>query len=173
MNIAKSTPLADIHKLAPACMCAACSHGCTMGSGLLAGGDLQKLAAFLRVTEQQLKAEYLEKAEHFNREMWHPKLQRTSNKPYGKCIFYDAEKGCTVHEAKPLQCKIAMGCKPYGAQLIAWFVLNHILNIHDPEALRQYADYIAAGGTVIPGGSMEELLDKETMEKVKTFKLLR
>lgn len=173
-DITRETPLKEILRLAPACRCGACAHGCTMGSGFLAESDFEPLAKFLGITVDELKRKHLEPVEQLNKTVWRPKLERKDGKPYGKCTFYDAEKGCTVHPAKPLHCKVSMGCKPYAGRLHAWFVLNHMLNKHDPEALRQYADYLAAGGETIPGGSIEELVpDKKQREQVMGFGMLK
>ena len=171
--ITKATPLSTITKLAPACSCHACSHGCSMGSGMLAEGDEKHIAKFLGISEEELKQKFLEEQELLNKTMLKPRLER-HGKPYGKCVFHDAKRGCTIHEVKPLQCKISMGCKPYSSDLTAWFTLNHVLDQHDPEAVRQYADYIAAGGHVIPGGKLEELVpDKKIRKKIMGFKILK
>jgi len=135
-----------------------------MGSGCLADGDVVRLAQFKGITEHELKEKYLEEVELFNKKMFRPKILR-QGKPYGTCIFHDPQKGCTVHPAKPLQCKISMGCKPYSAELTSWFALNHILNVNDPEAIRQYASFIENGGTVIDGGTIEQLVPNRTMRK--------
>ena len=171
--ITRATPLSTITKLAPACSCNACSHGCMMGSGMLAEGDEQRIAKFLWISEEELKKKFLEEQELFNKTMLKPRLER-HGKPYGKCIFYDAKRGCTIHAVKPLQCKISMGCKPYSSDLTAWFTLNHVLDPHDPEAVRQYADYIAAGGHVIPGGKLEEIVpEKKKRNEIMGFKMLK
>jgi hypothetical protein len=131
-----------------------------MGSGILAKGDVEKLASFLHLTEEEAKDKFLEEIEQFDQKLLRPKLLR-KGKPYGKCIFFDEENGCTVHEVKPLQCKVAMGCKPYGEQLMLWFMLNHIINTDDAESVRQYAQYLQSGGKTIPGGLLEELIPSE------------
>ncbi len=171
--IKKGTPLKAIKVLAPACTCKECSHGCTMGSGMLAEGDAKNIAKFLGISEAELRQKFLEEIELLNKKMLRPKLERYG-KPYGKCVFYDTKRGCTVHQVKPLQCKISMGCKEYSSDLTAWFMLNHVLDPHDPEAVRQYADYIASGGHVIPGGKLEEIVpDKKTRKKILGFKILK
>ena len=164
IKLSKNTPLSEVLKLAPACSCSSCAHGCTMGSGCLIDSDIPIIAKHLRITEDELKQKYLETLEIFNKKVHRPKLQR-SGKPYGECIFHDKTKGCTIHEVKPLQCKISMGCKPYSAELTSWFALNHILNATDPEAVRQYASFIANGGTVIDGGALDQLVPDKTMRK--------
>lgn len=172
-KIHKNTPVAKIMELAPACRCSACSHGCTMGSGFLSEGDSKKIAAFLNMTEEELKEKLLEEVEMFNKKHVRPKIER-KGKPYGKCIFYDKTRGCTIHPVKPLQCKISMGCKPYSNDLHAWFVINHLVNPHDPESVRQYKTYLETGGTQIEGASIEEIVpDKETREKIVRYEVLK
>ena len=172
-RITKSTPLNKIIELTPACSCSACSHGCTMGSGCLVDGDVEKIAQFMGVTENEFKQKYLEEMELFNKKMLRPKIQRGS-KPYGQCIFYDGKKGCTIHEVKPLQCKISMGCKSYSSALTSWFVLNYVLNTSDPEAIRQYASFVASGGEVIPGGALAQLMPNAAMrKKIMNYEVLK
>ena len=172
--IRRATPLNIISKLAPPCRCAACSHGCTMGSGFLAQGDISPMARFLGVSEEELKKKYLEEVEQFHTKLWRPNIERTEGKQYGKCTFFSKEKGCTVHQAKPLQCKVSMGCKPYSSDLHAWFMLNHMVNPTDPESIRQYADYLKADGTTIQGGKLEELVpDKKKLKEILSFELLK
>ena len=160
MFITKNTPKETILELAPACSCNQCKHGCRMGSGILAKGDIEKLAAHLNLSVEETSQKFLEETEQFNQKLSRPKILR-QEKPWGTCIFFDEEKGCTVHEAKPLQCKIAMGCKDYGDQLMQWFMLNHIININDPESVRQYAQYLRAGNPTIHGGQLKDLITDE------------
>src|SRR3989338_3873624 len=98
--LSKSTPLDDVLKLTPPCSCHACNHGCTVGSGFLVEGDSKKIAEVLNISEVELKEKFLEEVELFNKKILRPKLLR-QGKPYGKCIFYDEEKKCTVHKVKP------------------------------------------------------------------------
>jgi hypothetical protein len=85
-----------------------------------------------------------------------------------------AQEGCTAHEAKPLQCKVAMGCKPYGEDLMLWFMLSHIINTNDPESIRQYAQYLKSGGKAIPGGQLDELItDKEQLKNMLNYRALK
>src|SRR3989344_4100344 len=96
-KITRDTPLREVQELAPACRCAACSHGCTMGSGFLAPEDLPAIAQFLNLSEADAREKYMEEVDAFNRKHLRPKILR-KGKPYGKCIFYDAQKGCTIHQ---------------------------------------------------------------------------
>jgi Fe-S-cluster containining protein len=170
--IRRDTPVEDILPLAPACRCEACSHGCTMGSGFLVDEDIPKLASLLHISEEELKAEHLEQVEKFHTTRFRPKLVKNRH-GYGKCTFYDEEKGCTVHEAKPLHCKVAMGCKDYGEDIDLWFHLNHFVDADDPESVRQFASYLAAGGKTLPGGKLEDIVpDKERLKRILGYKIL-
>jgi hypothetical protein len=167
--ITKNTPKNDILELAPACSCKECQHGCRFGSGVLAKGDLGKLASFLKLTEEETKEKCLEETQQFNQTLLRPKILR-KGKPHGQCVFFEEEKGCTVHNAKPLACKVAMGCKPYGEDLMVWFMLNHIVNKNDPQSVREYAQYLKTGGKTIPGGELNELVtDKAQLKKILNY----
>lgn len=169
--IEKKTPQEHIVKLAPSCSCSKCNHGCTIGSGFLAAGEEKKLAEFLSISEEELKEKYLEEVNMFEKTMLRPKIQR-DGKPFGKCIFYNGS--CKVHEAKPLQCKVSMGCKNYGEDLMIWFMLNHIIDTENPEAIRQYDKYLKSGGKTIKGGKLQDLFpEKETREKILNFEILK
>ncbi len=148
VKISKSTPLNEIIKLAHTCKCYACSVGCKYGSGFLVGDDQKNLAKFLNINEQELREKYLEEVEQFNTKLLRPKLER-KGKPFGKCIFYDEKIGCGIHKAKPLQCKIAMGCKPYGEDLMVWFMMNYQVNPNDEKSMREFNTYIKSEGKIL------------------------
>ena len=170
--IQKNTPLKEVLKLAAPCRCNACNHGCKYGSGSLAGDDATKIAAFLGVSEEELKKGFLEEVELFNKKLLRPKLI-SENKPYGRCVFYDDEKGCTIHEVKPLECKTSISCKPYGEELSVWFMVNQAVDLQDAESIRQYGQYLKSGGKVIPGAELEELVpDKEKLRKILGYEIL-
>ena len=161
----------EVLKLAPACRCNECSNGCRFGSGMLADGDLKNIASFLKISEEEAKEKYFEETELFSQKKLKPKLLR-NGKPYGKCIFFDEKNGCTVHEVKPLQCKIAMGCKSYGEDLMSWFTVNFVVNKDDPESIRQYAQFIKNGGKVIEGAELEDLVpDKEKLRRILSYEV--
>ncbi len=172
-QITKGTPQEEIIGLAPACQCSQCRHGCRMGSGFFAEGEEEKLARFLSTSVEGLKEKYLEEAEQFGRKLLRPRILR-KEKPYGQCTFFDEEKGCTVHEAKPLQCRVAMGCGSYGEELMLWFMLNHIVDANNPESVRQYAAYLKTGGRTLPGGELESLVpDKEKLGKMLDYTIIK
>ena len=160
-------------KLAGPCQCDSCSHGCRLGSGSLANDDAKKIAEFLNISGEYLKKEFLEEVELFNKKVQRPKLIRKSNKTYGKCVFFDEQKGCTIHEVKPLECKTSIQCKDYGEDLSVWFMVNYIIDADDPESVRQYAQYIKSNGKIIPGAELENFVpDKEKLRKILSYEIL-
>ena len=173
IQIKKTTPLNDVLKLTNPCRCNACTVGCKHGSGAFTEEEIKNLAKHLKIEEDVLKKEFLETIEKFNTKKFRPRILR-KDKPYGKCIFFDEEIGCKIHETKPLECKIAMGCKDYGEQLILWFTLNHFVNKDDAESIRQYASYLKIGGKTLEGGKLEDLVpDKEKLKKILAFEVLK
>lgn len=172
--ITKNTPLKDVLRLAAPCRCDACNHGCKYGSGSLAGGDSKRIAEFLKISEDDLKKDFLEETELFNKKVFKPKLLRENGKIHGICVFYSDKKGCTIHEAKPLECKTSIQCKDYGEDLSVWFMVNHIIDANDPESIRQYAQYLKSGGKVIPGAELEKLVpDGEKLRKILSYEILK
>ena len=166
VKLIKNSPVNEVLKLAHPCKCEACTVGCRHGSGFLADEEIPRLAKFMNISEEVLKKEFLEEIEKFNTKKYRPKIIR-KNRPYGKCIFFDEEIGCRVHEAKPLECKVSMGCKPYGEQLSLWFMLNHFVNKDDAESVRQYASYLKSGGKTLEGAELKDLVpDKEKLRKI-------
>lgn len=164
--IPKNAALKDILKLAPSCDCEDCRHGCKVGSGFLVE-DVKKIAMFLKITEDELKEQYLEEVSLFNKKMLRPKHGR----PYGKCVFFD--DGCRIHAVKPLQCRISMGCKN-GEELNIWFMLNYLIDPYDPESIRQFALYLESGGKTLEGGRLEEIVpDKKLLKKILSYEILK
>jgi len=171
--IIKNTPLKEVLKLAAPCRCNSCNNGCKFGSGSLIGDDAKNIAKFLNISEEELIKGFLEEVELFNKKLLRPKLIREKGKPYGRCIFYDDEKGCTIHEVKPLECKTSINCKDYGEDLGIWFMVNHVIEPDYPESIRQFAQYIKSGGKLIPGASLQELVpDKEKLRKILNYEIL-
>ena len=171
VKLIKNSPVNEVLKLAHPCKCEACTVGCRHGSGFLIDGDIPKIAKFLSISEEVLKKEFLEEVEKFNTKKYRPKIIR-KNMPYGKCIFFDEEIGCRVHEAKPLECKVSMGCKPYGEQLSLWFMLNHFVNKDDAESVRQYASYLKSGGKTLEGAELKDLVPgKEKLRKILNLEI--
>ena len=172
VNITKLTPLKEVLQLAHPCSCKACSIGCMHGSGSLSNEDIPKIAEFLQISEDELKNKFLEELRKFNTKNFRPKILR-KDKPYGKCIFYDEKNGCKIHEVKPLECKVSMGCKDYGEKISLWFMLNYFVNKDDAESIRQYASYLKTGGKTLDGAKLEELVpDKEKLKKILNYEIM-
>src|SRR3989344_1390535 len=168
--ITKNTTLKEALSLAAPCRCDSCNHGCKFGSGALVGDDSKNISKFLGISEEQLKKDFLEEKELFNKKVSRPRLIREKNKIHGKCVFYDDKKGCTIHEVKPLECKTSIQCRDYGEELSIWFMVNHIVDANDAESVRQYAQYIKTGGKVIPGAELENLVpDRDRLRKILSY----
>ena len=170
-KLTKNTPLKEVLKLSHPCKCDACTVGCRHGSGVFADDEIKRVAKHLQISEEVLKKEFLEEVEKFNTKKYRPKILR-EGKQYGKCIFFDEELGCKVHEVKPLECKVSMGCKDYGEQLSIWFMLNHFVNKDDAESVRQFASYLKTGGKTLKGAELKDLVpDKEKLKKILKFEI--
>ena len=171
-KITKFTPLKEVLQLAHPCKCRACSVGCMHGSGALADKDIPRIVKYLGISEDELKNKFLEELEKFNTKKYRPKILR-KDKPYGKCIFYDEKDGCKIHDVKPLECKISMGCKDYGEKISLWFMLNHFVNKDDAESIRQYASYLKSGGKTLEGAKLEDLVpDKEKLKRILNYEIM-
>lgn len=170
----KDTPKEEALKLAPACRCTKCEHGCKYGSGAFAKGEEEQAAKALGMTAERFRKEYLEEIEKFNTRLWRPRIEREKDRPYGRCVFFDVKKGCTIHAVKPLECKTSAGCSPKGEELSAWFTINHFLNPHDPESIRQYAAYLNNGGKALPGAALHDVVkDAALLQKILGFEIVR
>lgn len=151
-------------------ICQRKNNCCKHGSGCLVKDDLKNIAKFLGIDEKELKEKYLEEIEKFNTKLLRPKLVK-KDRPYGPCIFFN-DRGCKIHPVKPLECKIG-NCSKYGQKLSIWFMLNHQVNVNDPESIRQYAIYLKTHPT-IQGGKLGELVpDKERLRKILDFTILK
>ncbi|MFH2021588.1 MAG: YkgJ family cysteine cluster protein [archaeon] len=166
--ITYKTKKEEIEKLSFPCKCPACENPCRFGSGALVDGDLKKLSDNLGLTEKETKEKYLEEITRFGTTLLKPKVMR-KDLPYGKCIFFEEDKGCKVHDAKPTECRIAMGCKDYGEEIITWFHLNYYLDTSKPESVRQYKLYVESGGKVLDGGELHSIATTEQLEKIERY----
>jgi len=169
MLISKKTPKEIVLKLGKECK--KCGNCCKYTSGFLVDDDILKIARFLRTTTDELKEKYLEEHEKFNTKILRPKLIK-GTRPYGKCIFYNEQVGCTIHEVKPLHCKIG-NCNTYGDDLNQWFMLNYFVNPDDPESIRQWKIFLTQNKP-IPGGSLNELVpDENKLKKILNYEILK
>lgn len=167
--ITKRTPKAYVERLASDCK--RCGHCCSYDSGIFLDQDIKKAADLLRMPEPEFRKQFMEHKEIFNKKVHKARLRR-EGKMYGPCIFLE-ENRCVIQDAKPLHCTVASGCNEYGRELNIWYMLNYVVDEHDPEAIRQWAQYLKTHPT-IPGGSVEELVpDKDRREKMLNYELLR
>lgn len=170
MQITAVTPLKDI--LALGMECKRCNHCCTFGTGFLAGDDSKNISRFLKISEDQLEKNCLEKVYMYNKAMFRPKSIRKKGMPYGKCIFLKKD-GCSIQDVKPLQCRIG-NCSEHGEALSQWFMLNYVIDKDDPEAIRQYACYLESGGRTLKGAELKDIIkDKKKLKDILDFKRLR
>lgn len=182
MKITKNTPESAVLDLAKECR--RCGNCCRHGSGILVKDDLKNIAGFLGISDEELKKKYLEEIELYNKKFLRPKLRKEEKnkiknlfkkqipiKPYGECVFHDGKKGCIIHDVKPLQCRIG-NCNENGEDLSTWFLLNYVIDFNDPEAVRQFNIYLKTGGRTIPGGEIENLVDKEKLRKILSYDIL-
>lgn len=168
--ITKLTPQHYIEKLAQDCTM--CGHCCSYDSGIFLDEDLPRIAGHLKMPKDRFIEQFLVKKEIFNRKVHKARLKKDEG-PFGACIFYDDKDGCMIHDVKPLHCRLSRGCGEYGQQLNIWFMLNHIVDANDPEAIRQWAQYLKTHPT-IPGGELHELVpDKEKLARMLNYELIK
>lgn len=163
----------DVLKLVHPCRCKRCEHPCTFGSGAFIEGEIEKLTTFLDINQKEVNEKYLEKLTKFNTTLFRPKIIRKDDNPYGKCIFFDDINGCKIHAVKPFECKVAMGCKDYGEELITWFDLNYFFDPDDLGSLREYKIYIESGGSVLKGAEFENFTNEKINKKMNKFEDLK
>ncbi|MEM3127253.1 MAG: YkgJ family cysteine cluster protein [Candidatus Woesearchaeota archaeon] len=161
----KLTPLKEVIELAHCEKnCPKCDYACMHGSGVLAPGDKERIASFLGISTKELEEKFLEPITKFNTTRERPKLLR-KDKPYGQCIFYSPQKGCTIHPVKPLECRIAT-CHPIGEQTSIWFNVNFFVNKEDPQSIREFKQYLEAGGKTIEGAKLEDFVPDKNKLKI-------
>lgn len=97
--------------------CQMCGHCCEGSGGIIVSpADLDRLSAFLRQTPDRVRKRYLEKLAG----KWRLKSEK------GKCVFFEAGIGCSVHHGKPAVCR-------------AWPFFRG--NLLDPSSLDLARDY--------------------------------
>ncbi len=168
--ITKSTPLSKVLRLGKECR--KCGHCCQHGTGFLVKEDIPKIAKHQGITEKELIKNCLEPVTKFNTTLYRP-FSVKNKKPFGVCIFYNTDKGCIIHDVKPLQCKVG-NCSEYGEELSVWFDLNHFVNENDPQSIREWNLYLDSGGKNIPGGTLKELVPNEkALKKILNYEVLK
>ena len=166
--ITKKTSREEILKLANDCE--KCGHCCSYDSGIFLDEDIKRIAKKFGMSTREFEEHYLEKRELFNRNLH--KAKKPNDKPYGKCVFLK-DGLCSIHDIKPLNCLLGSGCHEHGQDMSIWFMLNHIVDSSDPEAIRQWAQYLKTHPT-IPGGSLTELVpDQKKLQKIMDYSILK
>ena len=167
-KITRKTPLREVLKLGRAC--AKCGHCCINGSGFLVKHDIKNIAEYLGMSRKELIKKCLEPVTLFDTTLYRPVL--VQNGRFRTCIFYDNAAGCTIHDVKPLQCRVC-NCSEYGEELSIWFRLNFFVNPDDAESVRQWKVYLESGGRNIPGGELHELVpDPVKLKKMLNYEVL-
>ncbi len=171
VGISKHTPVEYIKTLAKDCE--KCGHCCSYGSGYFVNEDIDRISKKLGIKKEKLKQDFLVELEIFNSNVHKAKLKNKDEKPFGPCIFFDEQDGCTIHEIKPLHCSLSKGCGSYGEYISEWFTLNYLVKPHDPESIRQWAQYLKTCET-IPGGQLHELVpDKDKLSKILNYEIIK
>ncbi len=161
MKITKNTPLKTVLKIGD--NCEQCGHCCSYSSGFATEEDITKISLHLGVTENELKKKYFEEKTKFNTKMHRPKTKK-EGKQYGPCVFLKNKK-CSIHEVKPLQCRIG-NCSEHGDALNQWFDLNFFVNVNDGKSIREYWGVLNARKP-IEGGELKDLVkSKERLKKM-------
>jgi Fe-S-cluster containining protein len=111
-----------------ACGCERCVSACRNDPGRLVPADLKKIAAFLKISESELKASYLVRIPAAdNRHVFFLAPAKTKanrflaapgsivpdyyDKEKGRCVFLTPEGLCAILAVKPFECAAYMGCR--------------------------------------------------------------
>lgn len=169
VEITKSTPIKEVLKEGE--VCDKSGHCCKFMGGFVIKDDIKRLAKHFEISEEKFIKKYLDEYVSFNTKHHRLKINKHKDKPYGPCIFLGEDNLCTIHEIKPLHCKIGSCCHKEGQKLSIWFALNHFVNPDDPESIRQWAVYLKSQPT-IPGGQLHELVpDKKQLKKILEYEI--
>ena len=170
IKLTKLSPREEVLEMGSVCDMS--GHCCKFGGGFVIKEDIERLAKHFNMTEKEFEDKYLDEYISFNTK--HHRLKSNKDgKPYGPCIFLGEDNLCTIHEIKPLHCKVGSCCHTDGEQLSIWFALNHFVNPKDPESIRQWAIYLKTHPT-IPGGELHELVpDEEELERILNYEELK
>lgn len=175
--ITKQTPLKVVLEVGKECD--KCNNCCKHDSGIVLDEDIPRIAKSMNLSEKKFKETYLFEHERFNTACYKFKQEKqidekTKNKkPYGKCIMLHDELGCMIHNVKPLHCKVCSVKSKHGEALTQWFALNYLVNINNPESIRQWATFLQFQ-TSIQGGELKDLIpDKQKLNKILNYELLK
>jgi Fe-S-cluster containining protein len=127
------------------CSCEKCISACHCDPGRLVPEDVPRLSSLLKISELDLRNDYLVRVSVTNNAHTVYALAPAKKKgrrfiaapgtaapdyyieEKGRCIFLDDKDHCSVHESKPFECGAYMGCnntflgKPYRAKTVEQF----------------------------------------------------
>ena len=184
MSIEKNTPKKEILKLSTKCK--QCGKCCTIGVGFVKENETQKIADKLKITIEELKKNYLEEHNIFNKGVYKPKQEKSKTKsmvfeleenpekvyfnelPTGPCVFLK-ENMCEIHDCKPLHCKVG-NCNKHGEELTEWYYSNQLVDYDDPQSVREWQTRITFKPT-IKGANPKEQMDEELLKKIVNYKI--
>lgn len=104
------------------CACESCVECCTHTPGWFAPGEAEKAAALLGMTFEEFRKRLIKDywvEGPSNVYLWRPRKLAgdhgrdvASSWPRsGRCVFLTADNRCEIHEAKPMECRTAFGCR--------------------------------------------------------------
>lgn|SRR3989338_4304654 len=170
-TITKKTPMQIVEHYGKECT--GCGKCCSLDSGIVLEEDIPRLASYLGLTKKEFIEKYLNEHEKFNTKVWKLKQEKKTHLPMGRCVFLNEKNQCSVHEVKPMHCRVCSTASRHGEQLSLWFTLNHLVNPEDPESIRQWAQYLKTHPT-IPGGELHELVpDQNRLSKILSYETFR
>jgi len=151
--------------------CQSCGHCCRFGAGYVIDEDIPRIAKHLGIAEDDFIKTYLVEQKRLNSKAYKLKTVKTnSRKRYGRCMFFDEERKCLIHDVKPLYCRIAT-CADKKGEALQWFDLNMLLNLEDPESIRQWNELLKTLEP-ITGAMLEEIVpDPELRLKILTYEI--
>ena len=174
MIITKQTKLETIQELGSECT--RCNSCCRFDSGIVLNEDIPRIAKYLGISSEKLKNEFLVEHDRFNTNCFKFKLEKSNkkdNKPFGQCIMLDEEKGCKIHDVKPLHCRVCSPRSKHGEDLSQWFALNYLVNLNDSESIRQWASFLHTNNAIV-GGELKDLVpDKVKLQNILSYEVLK
>ncbi|NQU79450.1 YkgJ family cysteine cluster protein [Candidatus Woesearchaeota archaeon] len=170
MRVSKETPIEEVKRVGD--RCGRCGKCCSYGSGFVLESEIPRIASFLKIPKDKFIKDFLNETEIFHTTVFKIRSLPVDGKPYGPCTFLKKDL-CSIHDIKPLHCSMC-NCSEHGDDLNVWFMVNHCLNVYDPESVRQYCSYVETGGRVIPGAEVEKLFhDEKLLKQIKDYDRFR
>jgi len=141
--ITSNTPLSTVLELGKECDRS--GRCCKNGSGIVLSEDVPELAKKFEMSEEKFIAKYLKEFENLNTKHYRLMQRKQEGRPHGPCVFLKGND-CSIHEIKPIHCKVSSCCSKQGEELSLWFMEKYFLNKKDPESVKQYESYKKLGG---------------------------